>query len=235
MTNSTGKQLEHIYRLLYRQFGKRNWWPADSAFEVIVGAILTQNTAWTNVEKAITNLKNSNMLSPDKLYELPVSETAKLIKPSGFYNQKARRLKMIVEYLIIKYNGNIDAMAKRDLSVLRNEFLAINGIGRETADSILLYACNKPVFVVDSYTHRVFYRHGFIDEQIGYDELQEMFMDNLNHDPALFNEYHALIVELAKNYCKTKPLCENCPLRIVRLQSFRDIIFSPFQPFRLFQ
>lgn len=212
MKGSRKKQVENIYRLLYRHFGKRNWWPADSPFEVMVGAILTQNTAWTNVEKAMRNLKQESMLSPGKLYKQPVSVIAKLIRPSGFYNQKAKRLKLMVEYLITEYNGDIDAMCKKELAALRSELLSLNGIGRETADSIILYACNKPIFVVDSYTYRVFNRHGLLDEQTGYDDIQQMFMDNLDHDPGMFNEYHALIVELAKNFCKARPLCEGCPL-----------------------
>ncbi len=212
ISSSKKAQLEHIYNLLYQRFGARNWWPADSPFEVVVGAILTQNTAWTNVEKAISNLKHANMLSALKLYSHPVSEIAGLIRPSGFYNQKAKRLKLMVKYIVEKYKGDIREMCKKGTIELRNELLSINGIGKETADSIILYACNKPLFVVDSYTHRVFSRHGLIEEQMGYDEIQGMFMDNLDHDIDMFNEYHALIVELAKNFCKTKPLCDVCPL-----------------------
>ncbi|MGB9734718.1 MAG: endonuclease III domain-containing protein [bacterium] len=212
MYRSKRQQLEYIYELLFRRFGNRHWWPAETAFEVIVGAILTQNTAWKNVERAIANLKKADKLSPDKLYNQPISVIAELIKPSGFYNQKARRLKLMVKYIMENYNGSIKKMCEKDTSELRKELLSINGIGKETADSIILYACNKPIFVVDAYTHRVFSRHGLIDEQMGYDEIQEMFMDNLDHDPEMFNEYHALIVELAKNFCKTKPLCEECPL-----------------------
>ncbi|MCL4558408.1 MAG: endonuclease III domain-containing protein [Deltaproteobacteria bacterium] len=201
-----------IYALLYGRFGERHWWPADSPFEVVVGAVLTQNTAWTNVEKAIANLKGAHMLSPDRLYAAPVSSIARLIRPSGFYNQKAKRLKAVVEYLVTNYRGSMDAMCEKDTPLLRDELLSINGIGRETADSILLYACGKPVFVVDSYTYRVFYRHGLVVEQGGYDEMQQMFMDNLEHEAGLFNEYHALIVELAKRYCRTQPRCDGCPL-----------------------
>ncbi len=210
--DSQKTRIEYIFGLLYRRFGKRNWWPADSPFEVIAGAILTQNTAWTNVEKAIVNLKRAHMLSPGKLHSQPVSSIAQLIRPSGFYNQKAKRLKLMADYLVMNYEGNINAMCKKETSLLRDDLLSIKGIGKETADSILLYACNKPVFVVDSYTCRVLGRHGLIHEQMGYDEIQQVFMDNLEHKTPLFNEYHALIVELAKNYCRTKPLCEHCPL-----------------------
>jgi endonuclease-3 related protein len=212
MGSSKKVQIEHIYKLLYHRFGKRNWWPADSPFEVVVGAILTQNTSWTNVEKAISNLKRANVLSALKLYNQPVSEIAGLIRPSGFYNQKAKRLKLMVKHIVEKYKGDIDRMCKKGIVELRNELLSINGIGKETADSIILYACNKPLFVVDRYTHRVFSRHGLIEEQMEYDEIQEMFMDNLDHEINIFNEYHALIVELAKNFCRTKPLCDACPL-----------------------
>ena len=212
MSTSKKEQLELIYQLLCRRFGKRNWWPADSPFEVIVGAILTQNTAWTNVEKAIANLKRADMLSPDTLYSQPVSNIARLIKPSGFYNQKAKHLKLMVDYLVIHYKGTIDAMCKKDTEALRDELLSIKGIGNETADSILLYACNKPVFVVDSYTCRVLHRHGFSNDYAQYEDIQQLFMDNLQHDAVMFNEFHALIVELAKSYCRTKPLCDACPL-----------------------
>ncbi len=212
MSISKRIQLEHIFDLLYQRFGKRHWWPADSPFEVVIGAVLTQNTAWKNVEKAIANLKQAQMLSPEKLYREPVSGIANLIRPSGFYNQKAKRLKLVAAYITETWNGDMDAMCRKETGALRNELLSINGIGKETADSILLYACNKPVFVVDSYTHRVFSRHGMAAEEAGYDEIQELFMDNLDHGTRLFNEYHALIVELAKTFCKTKPLCDRCPL-----------------------
>ena len=212
MEYSRKELILHIYDLLLKKFGHRDWWPADSPFEVIIGAILTQNTAWTNVEKAISNLKRSNVLSPVKIQALTLPELAMLIKPSGFYNQKAKRLKEVVGYLNDHYNGLVDNMCEKDSHTLREELLSIKGIGKETADSIILYACSKPVFVVDSYTHRVFFRHGMIEEQMEYDEIQEMFMDNLNHEYKMFNEYHALIVEVAKNYCRTKPLCEGCPL-----------------------
>lgn len=212
MRGSTKKQLEKIYRLLYGHFGKRHWWPADSPFEVMVGAILTQNTAWTNVEKAIANLKLADALTPGKLHKMPVPSIARLIRPSGFYNQKSKRLKYMVNYLMKAYGGDTNVMARNGLPDLRIELLSLSGIGKETADSILLYACNKPVFVVDSYTHRIFRRHGLIGEDDGYDDIQKMFMDNLEQDPALFNEYHALIVELGKNFCRIRPLCGPCPL-----------------------
>ncbi len=208
----TSAQLEHIYALLFERFGKRHWWPADSPFEVIVGAVLTQNTAWTNVEKAIANLKAAGVLSTDRLHSLAVAEVARLIRPSGFYNQKAKRLKAVVEYLMDRYKGSIDAMGEKNTAELRDELLSIKGIGRETADSILLYACCKPVFVVDSYTYRVLSRHGLADERMTYDSLQQIFMDNLEHDVMVFNEYHALIVELAKRHCRTQPRCDDCPL-----------------------
>ncbi len=210
--SSRAARIKLIYDLLYESFGERHWWPADSPFEVMVGAILTQNTAWTNVEKAMANLKRADVLSPLKLYRQPVAVIAGLIRSSGFYNQKAGRLKLMTGYLVDRYHGSIDEMRGRETDALRRELLSIKGIGKETADSILLYACGKPVFVVDGYTYRVFSRHGLVDEQMGYDDIQAMFMDNLAHEPATFNEYHALIVELAKRFCKTKPLCDACPL-----------------------
>jgi endonuclease-3 related protein len=212
MSTSKKVHLEYIYEVLYQRFGSRHWWPADTPFEVVVGAILTQNTAWTNVEKAIANLKQARMLSPEKIYREPVPVIAKLIRPSGFYNQKAKRLKSMVKTIVENYGGDLAQLCKQETGALRNELLAINGIGKETADSILLYACHKPVFVVDSYTHRVFSRHGFIGEESGYDELQDLFMDTLEHTVETFNEYHALIVELAKTFCRTRPLCDRCPL-----------------------
>ena len=212
MSTAKKEQLEYIYQLLCRRFGKRNWWPADSPFEVVVGAILTQNTAWTNVEKAIANLKRADMLSVLKLNLQPVSVIAELIRPSGFYNQKAKRLKLMVKHIVESHKGTMGNLCNKETAELRNELLSINGIGKETADSIMLYACNKPLFVVDSYTYRVFSRHGLIEKETGYDELQSLFMDNLDHDTNTFNEYHALIVELAKNFCRKKPLCDACPL-----------------------
>jgi len=202
-----------IYNKLYRHFGPRRWWPADTDFEIIIGAILTQNTSWSNVEKAITNLKRAGLLTPRKLQSVSVRTLARLIKPSGYYNIKVKRLKSFLDFLFKEYNGSLKRMFSCDWRVLREKLLSVNGIGPETADSILLYAGNKPVFVIDAYTKRIFSRHNFVDSGVKYEQLQKIFMENLPHQAGLFNEYHALIVELGKNICRTKPRCQICPIR----------------------
>ncbi len=199
-----------IYKILYRTFGTQHWWPGDTPFEVMVGAILTQNTAWKNVEKAINNLKKHDLLSPEKIYNTPTEEVAEIIKPSGFFNIKALRLKSLISFFIEDYQGKIKKM-KEDENI-REKLLSVSGIGKETADSILLYALNIPVFVVDAYTKRVLLRHNIIKEDSTYDEIQFIFTDALPEDVQIYNEYHALIVKLAKEYCRKKPLCDNCPL-----------------------
>ncbi len=209
---SADKLLKIFYKI-YNHFGPLNWWPGDSPFEIMVGAILTQNTSWSNVEKAINNLKKENLLDPFKLLALPDDRLRELIRPSGFYNVKTKRLKEFLNFFISEYQGNIEKMKKEDLWKLRNKLLKIKGVGKETADSILLYALEKPVFVVDAYTRRIFSRCGLVPENIEYDELQEFFMSNLPEDVFLYNEYHAQIVLLGKTYCRKKPLCEKCPLR----------------------
>lgn len=207
------RKLNRIFSRLYAAFGTQHWWPADSAFEVIIGAILTQNTNWSNVEKAITVLKEKKLLTPQKLYRLGPKKLAALIRSAGYYNIKAARIKSFVKFFLASYAGRIKSMAKQDLVTLRRQLLAVNGIGQETADSILLYALNKPVFVVDAYTQRIFLRHGLIKESADYSQVQDIFMRNLKNDTGLFNEYHALIVKLAKDYCrKQDPKCEVCPL-----------------------
>ena len=199
-----------IYKVLYGTFGTQYWWPGDTPFEVMVGAILTQNTAWKNVEKAINNLKKYDLLSPEKIYNTPTEGVAKIIKPSGFFNIKARRLKSFISFFVEDYQGKIKKM-KEDTNI-REKLLSVSGIGKETADSILLYALNIPVFVVDTYTKRVLLRHNIIKEELTYDEIQSIFTDALPKDVQVYNEYHALIVKLAKEYCRKKPLCDNCPL-----------------------
>ncbi len=203
-----------IYRKLYACFGPQFWWPAQSRFEVIVGAILTQNTSWLNVEKAIKNIKAGKYMSPKKLYNLPDKKLAKVIRPAGYYNIKARRLKNFLKVFLKYYRGSVSRMASVDVKSLREELLEINGIGPETADSILLYALEKPVFVIDAYTKRFLLRHRFIREGSGYEEMQLLFMKTLRKDVNLFNEYHALLVRLGKDFClKTKPRCLVCPLK----------------------
>lgn len=206
------KVLEY-YEALFTAFGPQGWWPGETPIEVAIGAILTQNTAWTNVEKAIANIKSAEALSEGALRKLPEKDLAALIRPAGYFNIKAKRLKFFLNHIFDNHGG-----LKRFLSVpqdkLRTELLSINGIGPETADSISLYAAGTPEFVVDAYTRRIFSRHGFFGEDASYDEIKALFIANLPKDSAVFNEYHALIVKTAKDYCKKKePLCENCPLK----------------------
>ncbi|MDY6989996.1 MAG: endonuclease III domain-containing protein [Thermodesulfobacteriota bacterium] len=208
------KILLDLYNRLYKAFGPRHWWPGDSPFEVAVGAILTQNTAWRNVEKAIRNLKAANLLSPDALRHLPVEDLAAFIRPAGYYNIKAQRLKHFLDFLFTEDGGNLDRLLAGDLDTVRGKLLSINGVGPETADSILLYAGNKPAFVVDAYTKRILFRHCLIPEEASYDEVRDFFMDCLAPDVAMFNEYHALIVHLGHTFCTKKmPKCAECPAR----------------------
>ena len=209
-----GQKLMEIFNLLYDAFGPRHWWPGDSPFEVIVGAILTQNTTWKNVEKAINNLKRANLLEPKALYRLPYEILVELIHPVGFFNIKAKRLKAFLNFLFEEFQGNLEEMFSLEMEGLRKKLLSIPGIGPETADSILLYAGGKPSFVVDAYTRRILSRHGLIHEEASYEEIRELFMDHLPSDVGLFNEYHALLVELGKRFCKTKPHCKGCPLEV---------------------
>ena len=202
-----------IYKSLYNFFGPLNWWPGDTPFEIMVGAILTQNTSWSNVEKAINNLKKENLLEPQKLYCLNQEELAQLIKSSGYYNIKAQRLKNFITFFIENYSGSEKKMFSGGGEELRKELLKINGIGPETADSILLYAGNKPFFVVDAYTKRIFSRHKLISKDSTYYQIQEFFNQNLDRDVELFNEFHAQIVMLGKTICTSKnPDCAKCPI-----------------------
>jgi endonuclease-3 related protein len=206
-------KLQEIYEMLLNHFGPQDWWPGDSPFEIMVGAVLTQNTNWTNVSKAIDNLKQENLLSFEKLHELDVELLAEKIRPAGYFNLKAKRLKNLLDFIDEEYDGSLEEMFAEDIIGLREKILTVKGIGPETADSILLYAGNKPVFVVDAYTHRIFSRHSIIAEDEGYYEIQEYFSLSLPEDVKLFNEYHALIVQLGKKFCKkSKPLCSLCPL-----------------------
>ena len=207
------KALLQIYQKMFDALGPRHWWPGETPFEVIIGAILTQNTNWSNVEKAIKNLKTAGKLSPEGIYALSVTELAKLIRPSGFFNVKAKRVKAFISWLFSRYEGNLSKMFAQDLQSLRSELLSVKGIGPETADSILLYAGNMPTFVVDAYTHRIFSRHELIPEESTYDEMKSFFEENLPEDVQLFNEYHALLVNIGKTFCKTKKVCEPCPLK----------------------
>jgi endonuclease III related protein len=205
--------LQEIYDLLLDHFGPQSWWPGDSAIEMVVGAVLTQNTNWSNVTKAIANLREREVLSFTGLESLSVDELAEYIRPSGYYNIKARRLKNLLVMIREFYDGELDALLADETASARGNLLSVQGIGPETADSILLYAGNHPVFVIDTYTHRVFSRHYLIAEESDYHEIQDEFMNRLPPDSQLFNEYHALIVMVGKHFCKkTHPLCNTCPL-----------------------
>ncbi|MEO0184771.1 MAG: endonuclease III domain-containing protein [candidate division WOR-3 bacterium] len=204
-----------VYQLLSKKFGPQHWWPGDSPFEIIIGAILTQNTNWQNVEKAINNIKKAGLMNPKSLLANR-KKIPQLIKPSGFYRLKADRLITFLKYFVEEYNGNIENFNGLDTNSIRLELLAISGIGPETADSILLYALNRPVFVVDAYTKRIFSRHKLISNDADYDGVQNFFQENLPKSVKLYNEYHALIVRLGKQYCKkNEPLCDTCPLYIL--------------------
>ena len=205
--------LLQIYKSLYDFFGPLKWWPGDTPFEIMVGAILTQNTSWSNVEKAINNLKKENLLEPRKLYRIDQEKLAQLIKPSGYYNIKAQRLKNFINLFVNEFEGSAEKMFSDDSKELRKKLLKVNGIGPETADSILLYAGKKPFFVVDAYTKRIFFRHKLISKDSTYYQIQEFFIKNLGRDVKLFNEFHAQIVMLGKTICTSKnPNCAKCPI-----------------------
>jgi len=207
------EQLQDIYDRLFTYFGPQGWWPGESSFEVIIGAVLTQNTNWNNVSKAIDNLKRAGFLSYEKLSSLPVGLLAEYIRPAGYYNVKAGRLGNLFSMIRESYGDDLDQMLQEETVTLRQALLSVNGIGPETADSILLYAAKRPVFVVDSYTYRVLLRHNLIPEDFGYEDIQQFFVDRLEPDHILYNEYHALLVCLGKEFCKkTNPHCSRCPL-----------------------
>jgi len=206
--------LQEVYRKLLDAFGPQNWWPGDSHFEMMVGAILVQNTSWQNVERAIGNLREGDLLDPHALFDVPQEELEELIRPAGYYRIKAKRLRSLLKFLVEHCDGSIETMFRTPLNKLRQELLGIHGVGPETADSILLYAGSLPIFVVDAYTYRIFSRHGWIDLESDYDQIQEYFHDHLPAEASMFNEFHALLVYLGKHYCKkSRPLCETCPLR----------------------
>jgi len=206
------RALIDIYRRLFDRFDHQHWWPAEEPFEVIVGAILTQSAAWGNVEKAINNLKRAGALSPGKLRRLSLSRLAGLIHPCGYYNAKALKLKSFAFWLGNHYDDDLNRLFASDTDELRQQLLSVHGIGQETADSILLYAADKPVFVVDAYTRRIFNRIGLTPAKDSYAGYQAFFMDNLPADAKLFNEYHALLVRLGKEVCRRRPVCSQCCL-----------------------
>jgi len=217
--NIIEERLIKIFNTLLNAFGKRHWWPGDSPLEIMVGAVLTQNTSWKNVEKAINNLKRENLLTIDALYSIDTEKLSSIIKPSGFFNIKANRLKNLIKVLYEKYDASIENLKKNETNDLRKVLLNINGIGKETADSILLYALNKPVFVVDAYTKRLIKQHipPLIEDkpisEDSYDTIQKFFMEHLPLDVYIYNEFHALLVYLGQKYCKKSPDCDHCPIK----------------------
>jgi len=207
------RALRRYYQRLYRRFGPQHWWPGRTRFEVILGALLTQNTAWSNVEKALANLRREAGLSPARLARVPAPNLARLLRPSGYFRQKSRAVRGFLHHLNNHYRGSLGRLLGRPTDKLREELLALRGIGPETADSILLYAAHRPVFVIDAYTRRVLARHGLAPAGASYAELQGFFHRHLPAEAKLFNEYHALLVAVGKNYCHNRnPDCSACPL-----------------------
>lgn len=207
--------LQDIFKRLLACYGPQYWWPAGEPFEVMVGAILTQQTTWGNAEKATSSLKKAKALSPEAIRRLKLPEIARLIRPSGYYNAKALKLKSLARWLGEYYDDQLDKLSSSSTPELRQQLLSIHGIGPETADSILLYAAGKPVFVIDAYTRRILNRIGLAPHGNSYAAYQSLFMDNLPADARLFNEYHALLVHLAKDVCRKKPLCLKCCLNSI--------------------
>ena len=205
-------ELIDIYEALLEHFGRQGWWPGESGFEMMVGAVLTQNTNWTNVEKAIANLKKHDRLSPAAIDRMDREELAELIRPAGYFNTKAKRLKNLVRWFCQKYQGSTELLEGLSVARLREELLSINGIGPETADSIILYALDKPTFVVDTYTCRILIRHGFIEADCGYEGVKDYCESHLPVEVELYNEFHALLVAVGKHHCKVHAQCLNCPL-----------------------
>lgn len=211
MTQRSHPRIRHAYRTLLAHHGPQGWWPAETPFEVMVGAVLVQNTAWKNVERAIANLREAGALSAGKLLALPEAELAQLIRPAGYFNVKAKRLRHLVKWY--RERGGMDRLKYRSTASLREALLAVHGVGRETADDILLYAFHRPVFVVDAYTRRLYERLGVMDGNEGYESLRGLTEEALSGSVPDMNEWHALIVAHGKDICRPRPLCGQCPLR----------------------
>lgn len=205
-------QSEEVYRRLLDALGPQYWWPGDSPLEVMVGAVLVQNTAWKNVERAIDNLRDANLLTLQGLHSASSEELQDLIRPAGYFRLKTKRLQSLIQFVADNFDFSLDAMRDADARDLREQLLRVHGVGPETADSILLYALEKPVMVVDTYTHRVFARHGWIGYDADYHQLQQQLIDELPEDTAIYNELHALLVNVGHHYCCKTPRCEECPL-----------------------
>ena len=213
MNEPTRDKLLKLYNQLKAAYGSQAWWPADTPFEVILGAILVQSTAWRNVVKAIGNLRDAGLLTPSTLGAIPQPQLEELVRPSGYFRVKAKKLRAFLTHLETHHNYRLDSLFAADVFTLRDELLSIYGIGNETADSIILYAAEKAIFVIDSYTHRMLSRLGWITGKYDYDKLQAMFMDALPHDVGLFSEFHALIDRHSSRICRKTPRCEECVLR----------------------
>ncbi|MFA7562383.1 MAG: endonuclease III domain-containing protein [Methanoculleus sp.] len=207
--------LIQIYEELFAAFGHQRWWPAKTPFETMIGAILTQNVSWMNAAQAVRNLEDTGMLDPHLLAAADTAEVARLIVPSRFYNLKAERIREFSGVYVEEFGGDPTTMAAVETGALRERLLSVRGLGKETVDSILLYACEKPVFVADAYTRRIFSRYGLLPEKASYDQMQRLFTENLSPDVGLFNDYHAQIVHLGSTTCKKSPLCDRCPIREV--------------------
>ncbi len=212
-TARTGKLVQKLYERLWQAFGPQDWWPGETPFEVALGAILTQNTNWKNVAKVITRLRAEDRLTAAALTALPEAELAELFRPAGYYNLKARRVKNFLTFLQEEYQGSLKLMSRRPMEELRPRLLSVKGIGPETADSILLYALQKPSFVVDAYTFRILNRHQLVPEPCAYEDLRRLFMDHLPADVAIYQEYHAMLVRLGKECCRPQPRCPSCFLQ----------------------
>lgn len=214
MPAPTAQRLTDIFQALLDHFGPQHWWPGDSELEIIVGAVLTQNTNWSNVEKAIANLRSANAIDVHTLADMAPASLAEYIRPAGYFRVKAKRLQNLMRYIVDRFDGDLSRMFELSTWSLREELLAVNGVGRETADSILLYAAGKTIFVVDAYTYRILVRHSLVEPEADYETLQEFFHGYLDDDAAMFNEFHALLVATGKNYCRPRnPKCDHCPLR----------------------
>ncbi len=210
----TSEKIRAFYKAMLDACGPQGWWPADTPFEVAVGAILTQNTNWKNVERAIENLKREGLLSPAALAAVPDERLAEVIRPAGYFRIKAKRLKNFIRLLTEDFGGDLNALFALSTSSLRETVLGVSGIGPETADSIVLYAAGRPVFVIDAYTARILHRHGLIDVDATYEDLQSLMQDNLAEDVEVYKEYHALLVAVGKRHCKkAAPECTGCPLQ----------------------
>jgi endonuclease-3 related protein len=224
--------LPRWFDALSAALGPQHWWPARTPFEVIVGAILTQSTAWVNVERAIADLRAARMLSPRALRDVPTPRLARLVKPSGYFRQKARKLKAFVRFLYSRHAGSLAKMFATPTAKLREELLGVHGVGPETADSILLYAGGHRVFVVDAYTERILVRHKLVGDKAGYEEIRALFESSLEPDTQLYNEFHALLVQVGKHWCRPREAkCDECPLRDF-LPTVEAAEFVPTKPGR---